>query len=178
MKQHVQITRKHMRHIKLHCSPVIIRSLLWNGDEGTDYTLKTASEILITAGAKARYIGLGWWDIWGYASNGSDLDQVQNKLIELREGHVDPYVRLPCNDQYVEWPDGDCCYIWKTPKGEVSMVERRDEYRGIKECEVCIVRPWGHEMRKFPSSHLGHQHTAAYNYAAKEAMILRGEYPY
>jgi hypothetical protein len=37
-------------------------------------------EVLLSSGAKAYFRGGGWWDVYGYAYDGSDIEHVITKL--------------------------------------------------------------------------------------------------
>ena len=39
-----------------------------------------AKEVLLTTGAKAYYLGGGWWRLSGYAADGSDIKRIYQSL--------------------------------------------------------------------------------------------------
>ena len=42
--------------------------------------IRDGEEFLLTTGAKGKYHGGGWWQIWGYACDASDTKKIYNSL--------------------------------------------------------------------------------------------------
>lgn len=42
--------------------------------------IRSGETFLLTTGAKGKFLGGGWWQVWGYADDASDTKKIYNSL--------------------------------------------------------------------------------------------------
>jgi len=76
----MQIIELEPKHAKVQISNDAMCSVAADPDWLRDHVSMRDMPILLTSGAKAYNRGGGWWDIMGYAYDGSDVRVIVEKL--------------------------------------------------------------------------------------------------